>query len=431
MQPKALDALAQVTKRLVPLRDGARPAERSEVRVTTAAQRSRARATELVGQTIARRYRIDKLLAMGGMGAVYVAHHLLLKKKVAIKILHPDTEGLHELVVRFQREAIAGAHIVHPHVAAATDFGQLADGSYFLVLEYVAGETLHDLLWRGRVPAARAVHLARQIAAALGAAHAMGVVHRDVKPANIMLVEGQDDVVKLIDFGFAKVPVDEVVGPLSAREQAQLDGPRSGRVTLDALDPGGDLTAVGVVFGTVEYMAPETSLGMRAVGPRADLYALGVILYELLAGRHPFEETEPAQLFAQHRFSPPPPFAVVAPGVEVPPGLEAIVMRLLAKDPGSRFATSAALIEALDALDLAPVSAPSPPVATPDAPIAAARAALPTVWWRGAGSRRVLMLALGAFALAFAAVGAYRYTEPDEAGDPVDAVTDASASATP
>jgi eukaryotic-like serine/threonine-protein kinase len=296
-------------------------------------------AAALVGRVISQRYRIDKLLAMGGMGAVYQGHHLHLKKRVAVKVLHPETENLPELVSRFQREAIAGAHVVHPHVAAATDFGRLEDGSFFLVLEYVAGETLFDLLRREKLSTARAVHIARQIAGALAAAQAMGIVHRDLKPSNVMLVEGQQDFVKLIDFGLAKVPVDQVVGP-------QVPPPG------EATAPRPRITAVGALFGTFAYLAPEAATGMDSVDARADLYALGIILYQMLAGRHPFGDIESASAFAERRLQPPPPFSEAAPNVDVPPALAALVMRLLAKDPAARYATGVEVIEALDALDL-------------------------------------------------------------------------------
>ena len=306
------------------------------------------RAMALLGEVLSERYRVDALLGMGGMGAVYRGYHLLLKKQVAIKVLHADVKNLPELVARFDREAIAGAHIVHTNVAAATDLGQLADGSHFLVLEYVPGETLHDLIRRGRLPAARAVPIARQIAAALTAAHSIGIVHRDLKPRNVMLLEGHDDVVKLIDFGLAKVPVDLVTG-----------SPSPG--SAEALPAGRRLTGTGILFGTIAYLAPEAAQGMDFVDARADLYAVGVILYEMLTGRPPFDAVKPAKLFAQHRFDAPPPLPA-----DVPRELSAIVMRLLAKDPAARHASSAELIEALDAVFLDPPGiAPDPAAARP------------------------------------------------------------------
>jgi serine/threonine-protein kinase len=291
------------------------------------------RARKLVGRVISDRYRLVELVAMGGMGAIYRGEHLLMRKEVAIKVLHPETEGFPELVVRFEREAVAGAHIQHPNVASASDFGKFEGDSCFLVLEFIKGKTVRQILEHGPIPPARAAHIARQLITALGAAHKKGVVHRDVKPRNVMVVDdGPEDTVKLIDFGLAKVPVAEL--STAARESD---------------DPRRSLTQAGVVMGTVAYMAPETALGMGAVGPKADLYAAGVIFYEMLAGKHPFDADDPALLFAQHKNKPPPPIRERSPTVIVPPLIEAVVMRLLSKDPDDRYADADAAVEAIDA----------------------------------------------------------------------------------
>lgn len=319
------------------------------------------RAKDLVGQVISQRYRIDTLIAMGGMGAVYKGYHLLLKKRVAIKILHPETENLPELVARFEREAIAGAHVAHPNVASATDFGQLEDGSYFLVLELVSGKTLDAAIKQGPMPPARAVHIAKQIASGLAAVHAMDIVHRDLKPRNVMLVEGQNDLAKIIDFGLAKVSVDRVVRSRRADSVGGGGGaPSAKRPRLDSIgDSKPRLTGVGVIFGTIAYLAPEAALGMEGVDARADLYALGIILYEMLSGKRPFEAADDATLFALQRFHAPPSIAARAPGVEVPAALEAIAMRLLEKQPAARYATAAHVVAALDALGDAIQAAPA------------------------------------------------------------------------
>ena len=294
------------------------------------------RAKTLIGQVVSDRYRIEELIALGGMGAVYRAYHLYLKKSVALKVLKADLEHLPTLVARFEREAIAGAHVDHPNVAADTDFGKREDGSFFLVVEYVRGITLADVVRKGRLPAARAVRIGRQLASALAAVHDVGILHRDVKSRNVMLVDGAEDTAKLIDFGLARVQLDRLSSPLTAQPS-----------WLDTLPQR--ITGVGEVFGTVAYLAPEALLGMDAVDARSDLYALGVILYEMLTGRRPFVETDLAALFQAQQRRVPASFASFAPEARVPPALEAVVMRLLAKDPAARYQSGEEVVEALDA----------------------------------------------------------------------------------
>ncbi|APR86317.1 serine/threonine protein kinase [Minicystis rosea] len=341
------------------------------------------KAQALVGTVLSGRYRIAELLAMGGVGAVYLGEHVKMHKHVAIKVLHPDAANLPDIAARFEREAVAGAHIQHPNVAVATDFGELDDGTHFLVLEYVKGTTLREVIKRGPISVARAVGIIKQIAAALGATHAAGIVHRDVKPRNVMLIEGERDVVKLIDFGLAKLNVKEV-SELAASRASMADQ---------------QITGTGAVFGTIAYLAPEAALGMDSVDVRADLYALGLVLYEMLAGRHPFETGDPVALFKHHARTIPPPIAERAPGVTVPPSVEAVVQKLLAKRRDDRYPNAEAVIAALDAAwegsahtpTPSPVSLgehvfpgpsilPPPPATTPPPPVAApiARAPLST-----------------------------------------------------
>jgi serine/threonine protein kinase len=288
------------------------------------------RADAMLGRVLSDRYRIDELIASGAMASVYRGLHLKMRKQVAIKILHPETEDFPELVTRFEREAVAGAHIDHPNVAAASDMGTFDDGSYFLVLEFVKGRTLRDLVAReGPLTPKRAVHLARQLASALAAAHAKGIIHRDLKPRNVMVTDGPDECVKLIDFGLARVIVQEVA-PLE-------DDPNPMKKSL---------SATGVIFGTVGYMAPETAFGMKAVEARSDLYSLGVILYEMLSGDHPFSAIDPRELFLQHRSAKPA--SLVGGSQAIPPALDALVMSLLEKDPSARPANAEKVIRALD-----------------------------------------------------------------------------------
>jgi serine/threonine protein kinase len=293
---------------------------------------------KLFGRLIADRYRIVDLLAEGGMGAVFLAEHVVLKSPVAMKLLQPEARNLPELVERFQREAVVGAHIKHPHIASATDFGALPDGAYYLVLELVEGTTLDSVLKEGPLPPRRAIAITSQIADALSALHERGVVHRDIKPGNVMLLEragvaSRSDFVKVIDFGLAR-----------------LDPNRLPVNDPDDLEPDERLTSAGVVIGTVAYMSPEAAQGMHAVDERSDLYALGVVLYRMLAGKHPFASRNDVDLFQKHIHEPAPPFAERAPEVSVPPRLEAIALKLLAKDPDERFQTAADLVKALGPL---------------------------------------------------------------------------------
>ena len=272
----------------------------------------------LVGQLLSGRYRIEAELGVGGMGAVYRAEHTLMRKRMAVKVLHPEMTRLPEVVERFEREAMAAAHIEHPNVAAATDFGKLEDGSFFLVLEYVEGDSLRDVLEDGPMDPNRVIHIGRQIVAGLVRAHGLGIVHRDLKPENVMLVnrDGDTDFVKVLDFGIAKVPVSEISKEAGKQHSKTL-------------------TKVGMVYGTPEYMAPEQALG-QDVDARADLYALGVILYEMLVGRRPFESDSPVTLLGMQVTAAPPPFRDVAPELSIPIELETVVMELLEKEAARR-----------------------------------------------------------------------------------------------
>ena len=277
--------------------------------------------SELLGTVISGRYRLESLLGEGGMGAVYLAEHTHMRKRLALKVLHPEMTRRPEVVARFEREAMAAAHIEHPNVASATDFGKLDDGSFFLVLEYIEGRGLREELRQGALGISRSFHIVKQIASALARAHSLGIVHRDLKPENVMLVErdGDPDFVKVLDFGIAKVPVSELSGTTSEV-----------------------LTRAGMVFGTPEYMAPEQALG-KDVDHRADLYALGVILYELLTGSRPFEAESAVTLLGMQVTQAPPSM-----GPKVPKSIEAVVMRLLEKEASARYQSAREVIQAMD-----------------------------------------------------------------------------------
>lgn len=289
---------------------------------------AKARAPLEVGAVIAERYRILKLLGEGATGIVYAAEHVLLHKKVAIKILHPELTAMPDGVARFEREAMATARIEHPNVACAVDFGRLADGSMFLALEFVEGKSLRDVISEGPLRIQRSLHIARQVACALAAAQSLEIVHRDLKPENVMLVsKGEDaDFVKVLDFGIARVPIDE----------GSIGGPQA-------------LTKAGAVFGTAEYMPPEQGIGQK-VDTRADLYALGVMLFEMIAGVRPYGPRAELGILAQQITLPLPTFAERAPGIDVPQPLERLVSRLLAKRPQERIQRADDLIKAIDSI---------------------------------------------------------------------------------
>ncbi|HEU5072888.1 MAG TPA: serine/threonine-protein kinase [Polyangiaceae bacterium] len=290
-------------------------------------------ASALIGQLLAGRYRVDALLGTGGMGAVYRAEHVHMKKHVALKVLHREMTVVPEVVSRFEREAVAAARIEHPHVAGAKDFGKLEDGSFYLALEYVEGSSLRQLLKKERLAPDRVKVILGQIASALAAAHRLGVVHRDLKPENIMLVARNDgaDFVKVLDFGIAKL----------AREETTREP---------------QLTALGAVFGTPEYMSPEQAMG-SAVDAQSDLYSVGVILYEMLAGRTPFAARGMLAVLAAHMTETPP----ALPG-DVHPELARLAKDLLEKRPEAR-PTAQLLSERL----LGAPTAPSSPGATAQA----------------------------------------------------------------
>ncbi|WP_211365444.1 serine/threonine-protein kinase [Polyangium fumosum] len=339
----------------------------------------------LVGKLISDRYVVHELIGHGGMGAVYRGEQVHLRKRVAIKVLRPDMARMVELSVRFEREAIAGAHVSHPNVVAATDFGKLDDGSQFLILEFVEGTALKDLIDEGTLALDRALSISRQLAMALGAVHEKSIVHRDVKPQNI-LVDNRGTV-KLLDFGLAKVRVELL-----------SDQGRNAK-------PSPALTGVGMVMGTFAYMAPEAARGMEGVDARSDLYALGVVMYEMLTGKRPFEENDPGLHLKRIRSEDPPPMRARAPEIQVPPRIEAVVMRLLARQPDQRFASANEVLAALDEAAAAPAKAPDKalgsaldeaPEKAPEAPPAKAAASPATKLPK----RSLILIASGLSALA-------------------------------
>jgi eukaryotic-like serine/threonine-protein kinase len=279
----------------------------------------------MIGET-AGSYRIVSKLSEGGMGAVYRAEHALLGRAAAVKVLLPELSHNRDIVVRFFNEAKAATAARHPGIVEIYDFGFMPSGIAYLVMELLEGETLSRRIKRvGRLTEIEACGLVRAITAALAAAHAQGIVHRDLKPDNIFLVPDSEvpsgERPKLLDFGIAKL---------------------GGTGT-----PNASMTRTGAVLGTPRYMSPEQCRGAGEVDHRADLYALGCILYELVTGRLPFTSDAPGELIANHMLSPVDPPSQF---VSVSSDTEAIIMRLLAKRPGDRFASAAELVAALGPL---------------------------------------------------------------------------------
>jgi serine/threonine-protein kinase len=276
----------------------------------------------LVGSVLAERYRVVRLAGQGGMGLVYEAEHVHMQKRVAVKLLHAELSADAEVVARFEREALAAARIQHPGVVAAIDFGRLPSGTLYLVLEYVEGQSLSELLKAGPLEPERAVSIALSIALALAAAHEAGIIHRDLKPDNVMLVPGIEDEpqVKVLDFGIAKL------------------------VAVEGHEEREGLTRAGVVFGTPEYMSPEQARGGE-VDVRSDLYALGMILYEMLAGHSAFSADEAVEVLRAQLISPVPPLPE-----QLPEPLVRLVYRLLEKEPENRPASALELCDELSHL---------------------------------------------------------------------------------
>jgi predicted Ser/Thr protein kinase len=260
------------------------------------------------------RYEVDKPLGRGGMAQVFRGTDRVLGRTVAIKVLDQKHRNDAKFVTRFRREAQAAAGINHPNVVSVFDTGS-EDGLHYIVMEYVDGETLDDVLAREKVlPPERVVAIAEPVARALDAAHQKGMVHRDVKPGNIML--DRSGTVKVVDFGIARAAADDT------------------------------LTQTGIVLGTAAYLSPEQAQGVP-VDPRSDVYSLGCVLYEMLTGRKPFTGDSALAIAYKHVREDPAPPSQVNP--DIPPELEAVVMTAMAKDPAQRFPSGGAMQEALSA----------------------------------------------------------------------------------
>lgn len=269
-----------------------------------------------VPSIISERYRIGKPLGRGGFGAVYEAVDQRLDKKVAVKILDEERARTDAGVRQFRAEALAASRLRHPGIIAVTDYEVLPDGRPFLVMEFATGETLETLLaHQGALPPAEAARIAREIAVAVAIAHAADIVHRDLKPANVMYEPGGPATVKILDFGVAKIA-----------------------------DAGKSATGEGTLVGTPHYMAPEQIREhVGPLGPRTDVYAIGIILYELLTAKPPFAHVKNVAELLLAQLSDRPPSLPTT----VPAWLDKIVMRALEKEPAKRFESAQALADAL------------------------------------------------------------------------------------
>ena len=272
-------------------------------------------------------YVIERELGAGGMGKVFVARHALICRPTAVKVLSSDGTDPGTGVARFEREVQLSASLTHPNTITIFDFGRTADDTFYYAMEYLDGVDLEEMVeTHGPLPPERVVYLLRQVLGSLGEAHQRGIVHRDVKPSNIFVTQrgGLYDFVKVLDFGLAR-----------------------------RLETGGSasLTKTGMVFGTPRYIAPESVSGDQRTDGRSDLYNVGGVAYWLLTGRPLFPGSSSLDLIIDHvRTIPQPPSAVTE--LRIPPGLEAIVMKCLEKDPADRFQTAEEMLEALQALDL-------------------------------------------------------------------------------
>ncbi len=278
-----------------------------------------------INATIGDRYLLHEKIGSGGMGSVYRATHVLMDKPVAIKLISAELTHLPQVVGRFEREARSASRLSDPHCITVTDFGRAEDGTLYLVMELMKGESLDDLLSRkGVLSYTQAVSLTRQILKGLSHAHAAGIVHRDLKPANVMLIKhgGRKDFVKVFDFGIAKI--------------------------ADNTGMDHKLTQQGMIVGTPAYLSPEQALGEDADN-RADLYTMGIMLFEMLVGDVPFRGDAAVDVVTAHISAAPPPLPMNQP---YPIGLREILQRALEKKPADRFQSATEFIEALDALNL-------------------------------------------------------------------------------
>lgn len=299
------------------------------------------------GTVLAGRYTILEVVGQGGMGVVYKAKQELLDRLVAIKMLRSQFITDETSVKRFKYEAKAACKLSHPHVITVFDFGMAESGEPYIVMEYLTGTSLADVVGKGQnMPYGRALGIFAQVCDALDHAHSQGMIHRDLKPGNIMLIsnQNQQDFVKVVDFGIAKL-----VGTTPTESQK--------------------LTQTGEIFGSPVYMSPEQCRG-EELGPPSDIYGMGIVMYETLMGRLPFAGSNIVETITQHLCSQPPAFSQVRPDLQIPEAVEALVMKCLRKEPSLRYASMGELMYDIKqivgpAMGMRPTAKPTEEMAAP------------------------------------------------------------------
>jgi len=370
----------------------------------------------LIGQTLSGRYLIRQRVGQGGMGVVYEADHIALDKRVAVKFLLDKFTTDREVLARFHREARTASRIGHENIIDITDIGETdSDHRSYIVMEYLEGRDLGaELQECGSLAPRRAVHIIAQVLRGLAAAHDKGIIHRDMKPENVFLTSREDvrDFVKIMDFGISKI--------------------------IDAHDSKVRLTETGAVVGTPIYMAPEQARAEQTIDHRADIYAVGVMFYEMLCGRPPFVATTYLELVTQHLFDTPPALSSMRP--EVPPALEQAVMRALEKDPAARHQSARAFAQAIppaeafegevwDGLPTLQGDRTAPPAAKAGAGAFAAPTTARSRHWQKGRSRAPLAIVGAALLLAAGMIALALLTRGGSKEDPEQAAATATTTA--